>query len=239
MVASAEDDCFFCIQNQQKFKNVMKFTKEQAAEQLKASLTEGGKKPLRMTERSLGTQVDTLLAMIGTEEMELDDFCQKVLPTFVTMNGNAEYDKALFEKSKQEEIEKFKKTYKQEPPKADEGYNALLEKISKIEEALHKNEIDVARATKAKELRKKMKESGIDHEDWIDKQIGLLPIDENTDVNTLSSSLLEVYNAFNSTIPDPITPKRSDGAGSGKDSKLDSIAELRKKEVEKQNQKRN
>ena len=65
----------------------MKFTKEQAFEKLKAILTNSGKKPLRMSEQSINKQLETLMPLIASEETELDDFVEKVKPTFETMNG--------------------------------------------------------------------------------------------------------------------------------------------------------
>jgi len=74
----------------------MKFTKEQAFENLKSLLTDGGKKPLRMSEKSINAQLDTLMPLLASDETELNDFVEKVKPTFETMNGNAEHDQAAF-----------------------------------------------------------------------------------------------------------------------------------------------
>lgn len=74
----------------------MKFTKEQAFEKLKGILTNEGKKPLRMSEKSINAQLDTLMPLIAGDETELDDFIAKVKPTFETMNGNAEHDYSAF-----------------------------------------------------------------------------------------------------------------------------------------------
>ena len=70
----------------------MKFTKEQAFEILRSNLTNGGKKTLRMSEKSINAQLDTLIPLVANDDMELNDFIEKVKPTFATMNSNAEID---------------------------------------------------------------------------------------------------------------------------------------------------
>ena len=76
----------------------MKFTKEQAFENLKGFLTNNGKKTLRMSEKSINKQLETLMPLVANDEMELADFVEKVKPTFETMNSNAEKDNSDFVK---------------------------------------------------------------------------------------------------------------------------------------------
>ena len=48
----------------------MKFTKEQAFEILRSNLTNGGKKTLRMSEKSINAQLDTLIPLVANANHE-------------------------------------------------------------------------------------------------------------------------------------------------------------------------
>lgn len=72
----------------------MKFTKEQGFEQIKSLLGQ----TQTMTDRSINEQLDTLIPLIATEEMELSDFIAKVSPSFKTMDLNVKHEKSLFHK---------------------------------------------------------------------------------------------------------------------------------------------
>jgi glutaredoxin len=54
----------------------MKFTKEQAVEQLKGLLTEGGK-TLHLSDRTINENIDDLIPLLVNDETELSDFISK------------------------------------------------------------------------------------------------------------------------------------------------------------------
>ena len=70
----------------------MKFTKKEACEKLTALLTNGGKKPLRMSAKTLESHVETLMTLLDNDELELDDFVNKVKPMLESTNSNVEHD---------------------------------------------------------------------------------------------------------------------------------------------------
>ena len=93
----------------------MKFTKEQAFEILRSNLTNGGKKTLRMSEKSINAQLDTLIPLVANDDMELNDFIEKVKTTFATMNSNAEKDNSDFIKQWKEQHPDPNPNQSQEP----------------------------------------------------------------------------------------------------------------------------
>ena len=76
----------------------MKFTKEQAVEQLKGLLTEGGK-TLHLSDRTINENIDDLIPLLVNDETELSDFISKALPFVKRTNANFEKEKADFIKS--------------------------------------------------------------------------------------------------------------------------------------------
>ena len=211
----------------------MKFTKEEALEKLKSHLTNNGRKTLRMSERSLDGQLDTLIPVIATDEMELDDFFEKVKSSFEIMNSNAEKDKSDFVKEwkkthpiKDDDDEKNDdKTPREEPDKA------LLERITQLEQKIQAEEKAKAIGNKRRELKTKMKEVGITDSDWSDMVLSEISITEDLDVKSKADSLLKLYNKQNASPRDVWTPRSPTGNNIDKDA-FKEVAELKKKRDE-------
>lgn len=210
----------------------MKFTKEQAFEQLRSFLTNGGKKPLRMSEKSVNAQLDTLIPLVANDEMELSDFIEKVKPTFTTMNSNAEKDNSDF-------IKNWKKDHPDPDPNPDPNnpnpnkkdpdpnqtpeYKALLERLEKLEKENNEVKQQKEISEKRKELVAKMKEKGISDNDWIDSFLGEVSITADMDIDAKAESFLKIYNKTQAGGGN-VTPSQ---AGSGDPQKNDSFASVR------------
>jgi len=206
----------------------MKFTKEQAFENLKAFLTNGGKKPLRMSEQSINKQLDTLMPLIASDETELDDFIEKVKPTFETMNGNAEHDQSAFvEDWKQKHPEPTPPTPPAPKTESEELKNAL-DRIKALEEKEANAAKTAAISQKKKDLMDKLVEKGIKKE-WGEAVLNEISLDENTDVDAKATSLQELYNKTHSTYT-PKTPKTPSKNHEGDDEFAD-IRDARKQEL--------
>ena len=139
----------------------MKFTKEEAFEKLKGYLTNNGKKTLRMSERSINKQLESLMPLIAGEDMELDDFIGKVKDTFSVMNSNVEKDNSDFVKEweKNHPVENPKPSDpKPTEPKPDDATAALLKRIEELEKKETERTREAAITQKRKELLKAMKE---------------------------------------------------------------------------------
>ena len=191
----------------------MKFTKEQTFEILRSFLTNGGKKTLRMSEKSMNAQLDTLIPLVANDEMELNDFVEKVKPTFTTMNSNAEKDNSDFIK----QWEKDHPSPNPEPnpnpnpnPKpndTDPTMKALLDRLEKLEK--ENNEVKAQReiADKRSELVAKMKEKGITDTEWINSFLSEVSITADIDVDAKAESFLKIYNKALAG-GDPPTPRQ-------------------------------
>lgn len=188
----------------------MKFTKEQAFEILRSNLTNGGKKTLRMSEKSINAQLDTLIPLVANDEMELNDFIEKVKPTFATMNSNAEKDNSDFIKQwKEQHPEQNPDPKNPEPPKPtpeNPEIKAMMDRIEALEKENGENKLKAEVAEKRTELVAKMKEKGITDTEWIDSFLGEVTIDKDIDVDAKAESFLKIYNKSKSVVNTTTTP---------------------------------
>ena len=192
----------------------MKFTKEQAFEILRSNLTNGGKKTLRMSEKSINAQLDTLIPLVANDEMELNDFIEKVKPTFATMNSNAEKDNSDFIKQwKEQHPDQNPDPNNQEPKKPTSTDNpeikAMMDRIEALEKENNENKLKAEVAENRTELVAKMKEKGITDTEWIDSFLGEVTIDKDIDVDAKAESFLKIYNKSKSVISPNPTPQIS------------------------------
>ena len=191
----------------------MKFTKEQAFEILRSNLTNGGKKTLRMSEKSINAQLDTLIPLVANDEMELNDFIEKVKPTFATMNSNAEKDNSDF-------IKQWKEQHPDQNPNPNPNPNpepknqptenpeikAMLDRIAALEKENNENKLKAEVAEKRTELVAKMKEKGINDAEWIESFLGEVTIDKDIDVEAKAESFLKIYNKTKAIVDTSQTP---------------------------------
>lgn len=208
----------------------MKFTKEQAVEKLNQVLTNGGKKPLRMSAKTLEGQVETLLAFVSDEELELDAFVEKVKAGLAAVNSNIEHDNSEFVKKYKEEHPEPSK--QETPPPPPEDHNAeILRRLTELEkERDTRNEQD-AIAAKRSEIKKYLNEKNVKNDKWIDSILSIATIGKDDDVEEKGKTYLELYNATASN-GSPIVPGApSPGDSSGKDDFAD-LREQRKRRAE-------
>ena len=194
----------------------MKFTKEQAFEILRSNLTNGGKKTLRMSEKSINAQLDTLIPLVANDEMELNDFIEKVKPTFATMNSNAEKDNSDFIKQwKEQHPDPSPDPNKPDPNKPDPTkpittnnpeIKAMMDRIAALEKENNENKLKAEVAEKRTELVAKMKEKGITDTEWIDSFLGEVAIDKDIDVDAKAESFLKIYNKTKAIVDPSPTP---------------------------------
>ena len=190
----------------------MKFTKEQAFEILRSNLTNGGKKTLRMSEKRINAQLDTLIPLVANDEMELNDFIEKVKTTFATMNSNAEKDNSDFIKQWKEQHPDPNQNQNQEPLKQtteNPEIKAMMDRIEALEKENNENKLKAEVAEKRSELVAKMKEKGITDTEWIDSFLGEVTIDKDIDVEAKAESFLKIYNKTKAIVDPSNTPHTS------------------------------
>lgn len=189
----------------------MKFTKEQAFEILRSNLTNGGKKTLRMSEKSINAQLDTLIPLVANDEMELNDFIEKVKPTFATMNSNAEKDNSDFIKQwKEQHPDQNQNPNPNQEPTNQTTENpeikAMLDRIAALEKENNENKLKAEVAEKRTELVAKMKEKGITDTEWIDSFLGEVTINKDIDVEAKAENFLKIYNKTKAIVDPSQTP---------------------------------
>lgn len=175
----------------------MKFTKEEAFEKLKGILTNNGKKALRMSERSINKQLESLMPLIANEDTELADFIEKVKDTFSVMNSNVEKDNSDFVK----EWEKNHPAADPQPadpqpadPKPDDATALLLKRIEELEKREKERTRENAISQKKADLLKAMKEKGIKDDQWSKDFVSEIAITEDMDVDAKADAFLKIYN---------------------------------------------
>lgn len=172
----------------------MKFTKEEAFESLKGILTNNGKKPLRMSEKSINKQLESLIPLVANDEMELNDFVSKVKDTFSVMNSNAEKDNSDFVKRWEEEHAKPAPTAKPNEPQENEEMAKMLKRIQELEDKEAARQKEMVISQKKKDLLKAMKEKGVKDEQWARDLISEISLTEDFDIDSKADSYLKLYN---------------------------------------------
>ena len=194
----------------------MKFTKEQLLDALKAKLTANGKH-LSISEKTIKSLSDSHYDLLVSEETEINDLVGKILPQYVSLNGNYEKDNADFIKKWKEEHpeSKSKATETSNPNSVNDGSSEVEKKLLERLEALEKKEAEaeVARLTSVKrgELLEKFKEKGISDNKWIDAYLKKLSISKDTDIEAETADALDFYNLSHANNGGRNTPGNSGG----------------------------
>ena len=196
----------------------MKFTKEQLLDALKAKLTANGKH-LSISEKTIKSLSDSHYDLLVSEETEISDLVNKILPQYVSLNGNYEKDNADF-------IKKWKEDHPEPKPKPndtpDHGNNnpsevekKLLERLEALERK--EAEAEAARLTSVKrgELLDKFKEKGISDDKWINAYLKKLSISKDTDIEAETADALNFYNLSHANSGGRNTPGNSGGNNNG------------------------
>lgn len=202
----------------------MKFTKEEAVEKLNHVLTNGGKKPLRMSAKTLESQVETLLAFVSDEEMELDAFVDKVKAGLSAINSNIEHDNSDFIKKYKEDHPEPNPDPKPKPKPSEDDPNAdLIRRLAELEKKEADRTEKAAIEAKRAEIRKYLSDNNVKNGKWIDSVLKIATIGKEDDVEELGKTYLGLYNESlqgGAPVP-PGSPAPGDGGGK------DTFAELR------------
>ena len=195
----------------------MKFTKEQLLDSLKAKLTANGKH-LSISEKTIKSLCDSHYELLVNEETELDSLVEKILPQYVSLNGNYEKDNADFIKKWKEEHPDTKPTTKGETTDnkggegGDDRINKLLSRLEVLEKANEEAETAKIMSQKRNELLSAFKEKGINDEKWTEKYIAKISISDETDVEKETEDALDFYNLSHvSTTRTPDNPLSCQG----------------------------
>lgn len=208
----------------------MKFTKEEAYKELVEKMTAKGEK-LNLSERSINEQLETLIALVVSEETELNDFVEKTLPLFKTADSNVRNDVSVGINKYKEENPIPKPT--SEPtikPTTDIVDKELLNRLEAMEQELAESKREKQVANVRKEIVSKLKEKGVKNNEWAEALVSEITITENFDVDAKVNSYLNLYNKLQSSIGAGATPQSTEGKVSEKriDDVIGSAASLAK-----------
>lgn len=194
----------------------MKFTKEQAVEQLKGLLTEGGK-TLHLSDRTINENIDDLIPLLVNDETELSDFISKALPFVKRTNANFEKEKADFIKSyKPTQSQTTQQQQSKTPPTDDDALSQLQAQIQQLQDKIEREEKEKALSQVRKNFKSELKSAGIKDDKWIDTYISKIQISEDLDIKEEAKSTLELYNLSRVDIPDGTTPYKPIGGDHSK-----------------------
>lgn len=210
----------------------MKFTKEEAFEKLKGELTKGGK-TLRMSERTLNTQLETLMKVYDTiaSDTELSDFVTMTLPSFSDVNSNMEKDYSDFVKTyKPAQSQNQSTTQQQQQQQSnttsnnDDVLSQLQAQLQQLQGKIEREEKEKVLSQVRKNFKSELKTVGIKDDKWIDTYLTKINISEDLDIKEEAKSTLELYNLSKATIPDgSTTPYYPSGGEASKKISWDDV----------------
>lgn len=209
----------------------MKFTKEQAFEHLKGLLTENGKTPLHMSERSINEQLDTLMPLIADDEMELDAFVEKVTPTFKTMNSNAKNDQSAFVNDWKVKHPEEKPPQNTPPANETPEMKAMRERLEALEKKETERQESVTLSEKRTSILAKLKEKGIKDEEWCKGMLDEINITKDTNVDDKVTSLVTFYNKYKASSRGVYTPKGGQSSSDDGKGEFEDVKQARKKQL--------
>lgn len=196
----------------------MKFTKEQLLDALKAKLTANGKH-LSISEKTIKSLSDSHYDLLVSEETEISDLVNKILPQYVSLNGNYEKDNADFIKKWKEDHPEPKQKPNDAPNPGNNNSSEVEKKLLERLEALERKEAEAeaARLTSVKrgELLDKFKEKGISDDKWINAYLKKLSISKDTDIEVETADALNLYNLSHANSGGRNTPGNSGGNNNG------------------------
>ena len=194
----------------------MKFTKEEFSEELKKLLTDNGKKPMVQSERTFNASVERIFKRLEKfdDESELDSAVADYLPDFQEIEGNMRKDNSDF-------VKKWEKEHNNSSDNSNEGgskngnnaaegnseLSELLKRMGMIEDLLAKQRLAETISSKKKQLKKALKKDGVEDDEWIEKYIAKLNIDEETDIDDEKDDAIALFNLGNSQVPKNVNTK--------------------------------
>ena len=200
----------------------MKFTKEEFSEELKKLLTDNGKKPMVQSERTFNASVERIFKRLEKfdDGSELDSAVADYLPDFQEIEGNMRKDNSDF-------VKKWEKEHNNSSDNSNEGgskngnnaaegnseLSELLKRMGMIEDLLAKQRLAETISSKKKQLKKALKKDGVEDDEWIEKYIAKLNIDEDTDIDEEKDDAVALFNLGNSQVPKNVNTKNPSGKG--------------------------
>lgn len=216
----------------------MKFTKEQAIEDLNRKLAKEVGEPC-LSSKTILNKVERTFAKLekkSDEETELNDFIEDVFPDILDMDKNLrKLNSDKISSYEQEFKEQWEKDHpSQNPDKdADDGKGelskAVLDRLKKLEEKDAMYEAEKTKTEKRSELLKKLKEKKVDDTEWLNAYVKKLSINGDTDIDAEVNDALTLYNRSNSHFDNNVTPQGVGGRVKEDEHRDDDVKNLLKR----------
>lgn len=192
----------------------MKFTKEDANKELVARLTASGEN-LHLSQRSINEQIETLLALVANDEMEVSEFVDKVWPVVKTADTNVRNDVSQGIKE-YKDANPVKPTVTQTTTATQQQNNGvdkdLLARLEALEKKNQESELALRKQSIKTNLSSKMKELGIKNDKWIEAMVGNVNITDDFNVDAQAESYLNLYNSMQADFNPDVTPHGTGGS---------------------------
>lgn len=137
---------------------------------------------------------DSHFDLLVGEDTELDDLVKKILPQYVSLNGNYEKDNADFIKKWNDEHPDTKPNPNDDGKEPSAVEKKLLERLEALEKKDAEYEASKLVSQKRSELLAKFKEKGINDSKWIDKYMNKLNLTKDSDIEQEFTDAEEFYN---------------------------------------------
>lgn len=185
----------------------MKFTKEEAREKITAAFSKEVEK-IADWERTIKENTETLFSFLGEEsEIELETFVGKAVELLKTQKGHINKATSVAVDSIKTQLEELKSKQPKKNEKSGEEENTLEERIRLLEQQLSQEKAEKAVSLKKSELKAKIKEKGVENDEWIDAMLEKASITETTDIESEAESYLGIFNKFAAKTKPSTTPK--------------------------------
>lgn len=222
----------------------MKFTKEQAIEDLNRKLAKEVGEPC-LSSKTILNKVERTFAKLESksdEETELSDFVDDVFPDILDMDKNLrKLNSDKISSYEKEFKEKWEKEHQKTPPTTpptngggseNELMKQMQEEIRQLKEDNAKSKAEKEIMGKRSELVSKLKEKKIEDEKWIDAYIKKLPINADTDIDAEVNDALAFYNISNSHVGSGVTPQGGGSSASVDENEFSRIKKERESRIE-------
>lgn len=195
----------------------MKFTKEQAVQDLNAKFTAKAK-DIDLG-RTISEAVDNGMAMIGeNSEMELDAFVGFIEKNVSSALGLARHENSNVATKMQEKIAELEAKIGKAAPKTetepsqDGAIQEILSKVEKLEQEQAKREHELAVSAKRSELVAEIAKT-VKDKSWIETMLTKATITPEMDVVAEAKDYVEIYNKTSAGEGRSFTPKTAGGGG--------------------------
>lgn len=199
----------------------MKFTKEQAVQEMTARVPQKDK-DIDLT-RTIAEIVENGLKAVGeNEELELSAFCDLFEPMMTTAVGLALHEAKKAAQPLQAKIAEFEKKKTPAPAKKGDDSDDDDDPVAKLTATVNALQAELAEQKRTKSVSEKKSALAakiaekVKDKEWAEAILSKANITEETDVDAEVADYVELYNKTHATHTTSFTPKTPDGSGDGK-----------------------